>query len=222
MRLSFFTLVALLALGPSIAASPQDDVLREAIAGVVAERLGVTRAAVEVGVQQAPPMIPLIVRATPTSGARLGQAIRFTITPMSGPSFSVVAHVAAVVGHAVATRSIERDATLTPEDVEWREALLDGALLEPLPRLDEVLAAKTRRAIAAGGVLSRTALARDFAVRAGDEVTMTMRSGAIEVRGVVRAVSSGFVGDVIRILPPGSRQPARARVTAPAAVEMLR
>jgi flagella basal body P-ring formation protein FlgA len=211
MRLSFFTLAALLALGPSIAASPPDDALREAIAGVVAERLGVTRAAVEVEVLQAPQMMPAIVRATPTSGARLGQAIRFTITPVSGPSFSVVAHVTAVVGHAVARRAIERDETLTLEDVEWRE--------DPL---DEVLAAKTRRAIAAGGVLSRTALARDFAVRAGDDVTMTMRSGAIEVRGVVRAVSSGFVGDVIRILPPGSRQPARARVTAPAAVEMLR
>jgi flagella basal body P-ring formation protein FlgA len=222
MRLFFFTIVSLLAVGPSVAAGPQDEALRTALASAVAERLGVTAAVVAVDVQRAPAVVAGIVGAAPAPGARLGQPIRFVVTPASGPTFTAIARVTAVVGHAVAVRALQRDAALTPEDVEWREAAIDGALLQPLPSLDEVLAARTRRAIAPGEVLSRTALVRDFAVRAGDQVTMTMRRGVIEVRGVGRAVSSGFIGDVIRILPPGSRQPARARVTAPSAVEMLR
>jgi flagella basal body P-ring formation protein FlgA len=58
-------------------------------------------------------------------------------------------------------------------------------------------------------------------VRAGDTVSMTLRSGIIEAKGVGRAVSSGFIGDVIRVVRPGAREPYRARVIAPAAVEIL-
>lgn len=222
MRLFLLAIVALFGVGPAVAAQPQHQALRDVLAGAVAERLGVAPEAIDVVLQSAPAVDAAIVRATPPAGARLGQPMRFVVTPASGPTISVVARVNAVVGHAIATRALERDAVITAADIEWREAAIAGALLQPLPTLDEVVAARTRRAIAAGEVLSRTTLTRDFAVRAGDEVTMTMRTGSIEVRGVGRAVSSGFVGDVIRILPPGSRQPARARVTAPAAVEILR
>jgi flagella basal body P-ring formation protein FlgA len=39
---------------------------------------------------------------------------------------------------------------------------------------------------------------------------------------VARAVSSGGIGDVIRVTTPGSREIRQARITAPATVEMVR
>jgi len=44
----------------------------------------------------------------------------------------------------------------------------------------------------------------------------------MEVRGVARAVSSGSVGDVIRVTTPGSRDIRHARITAQATVEIVR
>ena len=111
---------------------------------------------------------------------------------------------------------------MTAEDVEWVDGPLDGQLLQPLPSLDQVLASLTRRAIAPGEVLTSIVLMEPIAVRAGEEVALTVRSGAMEVRGMVRAVSSGSVGDVIRITTPGSRDIRRARIVAPASVEIVR
>ena len=88
--------------------------------------------------------------------------------------------------------------------------------------LDDVLGSRTRRAIAAGEVLNGIVLARPLAVRAGDEVALTFRNGVMEVSGVARAVSSGSVGDVIRVTTPGSRDIRRARIIAPASVEIVR
>ena len=81
---------------------------------------------------------------------------------------------------------------------------------------------RTRRAIAAGEVLNGIVLARPLAVRAGDEVALTFRNGVMEVSGVARADSSGSVGDVIRVTTPGSRDIRRARIIAPASVEIVR
>jgi flagella basal body P-ring formation protein FlgA len=88
--------------------------------------------------------------------------------------------------------------------------------------MDEVLGARTRRNVAEGEVLTASVVARPPAVRAGDEIAIVVRSGAIEVRGVARAVSSGAIGDVIRVTTPGSREIRQARITAPATVEMVR
>jgi len=60
------------------------------------------------------------------------------------------------------------------------------------------------------------------AVRAGDPVTMVIRAGAMEVRGPGRAVSSGAIGDVIRVMRPAHREPLRGRIIEPAVVEILR
>jgi flagella basal body P-ring formation protein FlgA len=111
---------------------------------------------------------------------------------------------------------------LTAVDVEWQVSAIDGQLLEPLPALDEVLGARTRRAVVEGEILSASVVVRPPAVRAGDEVAILVRAGAIEVRGVARAVSSGDIGDVIRVTTPGSREIRQARITAPATVEMVR
>jgi flagella basal body P-ring formation protein FlgA len=194
---------------------------RAAMVAAVAERLG-RNSIVTIEIEQTPVAIPEQVLATPAPGARLGEPIRFTLSGTNGRRVSVVARVNATVEHVIAARPIARDVAIVREDVELRAAPLVGVLLEPLPGLEDVLAARTRRSFAAGEVFSRSGLTRPFAVRAGDTVSMTVRTGSIEAKGIGRAVSSGFVGDVIRVLRPGAREPYRARIVAPAAVELLR
>lgn len=219
------TLIVASSLIAPVTATAAEDPLRAAITAAIEERVGTVRSVeIEIvsGAASARPSNAAVFSATPAPGARFGNPVRFVVTPSSGPSFQVVARVTAVAAHAVAIRPIERGTVLTAADVEWKEGVLDGQLLQPLPSIDDVLGAQARRSIAQGEVLIGTALARPAAVRAGEEVTLTIRSGALEVRGAARAVSSGSVGDVIRVTTPGSREIRRARVTAPATVEMVR
>lgn len=197
------------------------DALRSAITAAVSKRLGAVRAvAVEI---VGGSVIPArAVSAQPAPGSRLGKSMRFLVQPATGRPFQVVAKVSVTAGHAVAARAIARGSALTPADVEWKEAAIDGQLLQPLPTLAEVLGSQARRAIAPGEVLTTMVLARPLAVRAGDEVALTFRNGAMEVSGVARAVSSGAVGEVIRVTTPGSRDIRRARIIAPASVEIVR
>lgn len=197
------------------------DSLRSAIKMAVVERIGDVRS-IEVELAGGSMVTGKIVSAQPATGARLGGSIRFLVKPATGRVYQVVARVRVIAGRAVATRAIPRGQQVTAEDVEWVDGSLDGQLLQPLPSLDQVLASQTRRAIAPGEVLTSIVLMEPIAVRAGEEVALTVRSGAMEVRGMVRAVSSGSVGDVIRITTPGSRDIRRARIVAPASVEIVR
>jgi flagella basal body P-ring formation protein FlgA len=197
------------------------DSLRAAIRTAVAERVGDVRS-IEVELAGGTMVPGEIVSARPAGGARLGGPIRFLVTPAKGRVYQVVARVRVIAGRAVATRAMARGQQVTAEDVAWVEGPLDGQLLQPVPSLDEVLASQTRRAIAPGEVLTHIVLAKPVAVRAGEEVALTVRSGAMEVKGVARAVSSGSVGDVIRVTTPGSREIRRARIVAPARVEIVR
>ena len=197
------------------------DPVRDAIAAAVAARVN-GQQGIDVEIVSGGARGPGPFTATPAPGARLGQPARFVLTPASGYPFTVVAEVSVITGHAVAARPLPRGESVTAGDVEWKESAIDGELLQPLPSLDEVLGARTRRAVAEGEILSAAVVARPPAVRAGDEVAILVRSGAIEVRGVARAVSSGAIGDVIRVTTPGNREIRQARITAPATVEMVR
>jgi flagella basal body P-ring formation protein FlgA len=219
MTMHAITILTLALLAPGGTAGT--DPVREAIAAAVAARVNAPRV-IEVEIVSGGARVPGPFTATPAPGARLGRPARFVLTPASGHPFTVVADVSVVTGHAVAARPLSRGETLTKGDVEWTQSAIDGQLFEPLPSLDEVLGARTRRAVAEGEILSDAVVARPPAVRAGDEIAIVVRSGTIEVRGVARAVSSGAIGDVIRVTTPGSREIRQARITTPATVEMVR
>lgn len=204
-----------------VGAATAEDPLRAAITAAVEERVGAVRS-VEIEIVSGATAAVGPVSAVPAPGARLGKPIRFLVTPASGQPFQVVARVRAVAPHAVAARQLDRDEELKTTDVEWREAPIDGHLLQALPALEDVIGARTRRSIAPGETLTSSVLGKPIAVRAGESVALTIRRGAMEVRGAARAVSSGSLGDVIRVTTPGSREIRRARITAPATVEMVR
>jgi flagella basal body P-ring formation protein FlgA len=207
------------------AASPADVTgeagVRAAIATSVSSSLG-GQARVSVEVLQPVTGINGAVTASPLPGARFGVPARFLVTLTDGRKVATVARVTADAGHVVASRNVPRDAEFAADDVAWIEGPLEGQLVEALPSLNDVIGNHARRAIARGEVLTSTVIQRPAAVRGGDSVTMVIRVGVMEVRGTGRAVSSGSIGDVIRVLRPGSREPLRGRIVEPALVEILK
>jgi flagella basal body P-ring formation protein FlgA len=89
-----------------------------------------------------------------------------------------------------------------------------------LPAPAEVIGLSARRAIAPGEPLTPLVLEVPPLVRAGEEVTVLARVGAVEIRSAAVAASSGHRGDTIRVTPRNGR-PVRARITGPAHVEVV-
>jgi flagella basal body P-ring formation protein FlgA len=129
--------------------------------------------------------------------------------------------VHAVAARAVVRRRIERNDVLSTANVEVSEGALDGVAIASSPPLVTVAEGRARRAIAPGEILTTALVRLPYAVRAGDQIKVVFRHGGIEARGAGTAVNSGAVGDIVRVLAPGRRQPLRARIVAPAVVEIL-
>ena len=221
-RRSLLSVVLLLAPVPASAADVvAPGAVRAAIAASVSARLG-NAARVDVDVLQTPADLAAVVTAAPLPGSRFGTPARFLVTLADGRRATVIARVTADAGHVVASRSVARDADVTADDVEWVEGSLDGQPLDTPTPMTEILGLRARRAIARGEVVTAALVRTPDAVRAGDPVTLVIRRGPIEARGAGRAVSSGVVGETIRVQRPGSREPLRARVTEPGVVEILK
>ena len=212
----------MLAVPASAVTAGLDDTgaIRSVIATSVSSRLG-EDARVTVEVLQAPGATGAIA-ASALPGTRFGLPARFLVTLADGRRVSAVARVTADVRHLIASRGLARDTELTTADVEWTDGSLDGQLFGTFPPEGQVLGARTRRAIARGEVITATVIKLPAAVRAGDAVTLVIRAGLMEVRGTGRAVSSGVIGDVIRVMRPAHREPLRGRIVEPGVVEILR
>ena len=222
MRLQVLIVVALALVPAGVLAA--DAVSREAsmkalIAASVTARAGI-HTAVDVDVVQWPTVMAGAESATVLAGARFGTPSRFLVTFADGRTSVVVARVNASAVRAIAARNIERDAPLTGQDVEWVDGPLAGQLVGGLPTATEIVGAHARRAIVRGEVINVSVLQPANAVRAGDPVTIVIRRGPIEVRGEGRAVNGGVIGDTVRVLRPGSRQPLQGRLVEPAVVEI--
>ena len=201
------------------AVAATDGVIAALIAASVSARIG-AEATVTVDVLQLPLVAGDPVSASLVPGARFGMPARFLIKLADGRQAAVVARVDAAVAHAVAVRNLDRDAIFDATDIDWVEGSLKGQLVAPLPAAKAIVGGRARRAIVQGEIVSLALVRPAEAVRAGDAVTIVIRSGPIEVRGPGRAVNGGTVGDPIRVLRPGSRQPLSGRIVAPAVVEI--
>lgn len=218
MTRAFALVVAACLAAPTLQAQ-EGSAVRAAIAAAVTARMGEV-SVIEVVIEQGNATADA-ASAEPLLGARLGRSSGFTIVGRDGRSSRVMATVRATAAHAVARRAISRGTTLTDAEIDWRDAALDGAALQRLPSRHEVFSARNKRALAAGELLTSALLQRDPDIKAGDEITITLRTGAIEAVGPGRAASSGSIGDVIRVTRPGSRTTQRARVVSATAVEMI-
>ena len=101
----------------------------------------------------------------------------------------------------VLARPVSAGEQLTPELFQNRRVAVDGpgagrALVGPL-----VLGAVAARDLCAGAPVTSLDVHRPIAVRAGDMVSLEVRSGAVSARVAAVARHSGAIGDRVRVAP---------------------
>ena len=153
--------------------------------------------------------------------ARLGQPTRFVLTTDGVRRGAAVATLQVQTRYARASRAIARDEAITQDAFEVVNGVLPAIALRRVPAPDEVVGLKARRAIARGEALTSAVLLVPPAVRSGDEVTVKVAIGQVEVTGVAVASGSGQPGDIIRVMQPRSRRLVKARILGPGAVEVI-
>jgi|SRR5687768_9442216 flagella basal body P-ring formation protein FlgA len=231
MRAAILLVSASLALPVAVVRASSLDAVREAIAVSVAQRFGAA-SGVRVVVEElrsdvTPPKAgkvdaaPERMVAVPDPGARTGRPAQFTLRAGNKRLGVAVASVTVSAPHVRTIAPVDRDQAVTADAVQEQDGEVPGVRFEPLPRLDDVVGAYARRALAAGEVLSQAVVAVPDAVQAGDEVQVVARVGALEAWGVGRASGSGRVGDVVRITRGSARGLQRALVLSPGVVQVL-
>ena len=162
------------------------------------------------------------ISAIPDATGRVGQGVRFTLWDGDKRVGSAVARVMVNGSAIVAARALSRGDAVTAADVRRIAQDLPDMPLRRLPQMDEVVGGRLRRDVAAGELLTPALVQIPPAVRTGDDVTVTVKVGTVEVAGVGRASGTGMVGDVIRVTPRGTRTVHRARIVAAGAVEIVK
>jgi flagella basal body P-ring formation protein FlgA len=191
----------------------------EAIARAVAQRVG-GGAAVEVTSIETAVKPQRGLHATPEPGGKTGAPMRFVLMVGRARRGVALATVKVVVSYARATRAIGRNETVGAGDFEVVTAPLEETGMKRLPDIADVAGLVARRDIAAGEPLTQAVLDVPLAVRAGDDVTVTVVAGTVQVTTTARASSSGHTGETIRVVPEGGKA-LRARITRPGAVEVV-
>jgi flagella basal body P-ring formation protein FlgA len=153
--------------------------------------------------------------------ARLGQPTRIMLTSDGVRRGAAVATMQVTARYARASRAIARDEAITQDTFEVVNGELPAIALRRVPTPGEVVGLKARRAITRGEALTSAVLMLPPAVRSGEQVTVKVAIGRVEVSGVAVASGSGQAGDIIRIMQPRSRRLVKARIIGPGAVEVI-
>lgn len=120
----------------------------------------------------------------------------------------------------IASRPLKRDNLLTEMDVLLAErdvGLLNQGYLTTLP---QAIGKKLTRPLQPDQVLAPAHVQMADAVRKGDQVVISARSGGISVRMPGEALSDGTVGKQISVRNQRSNRVVKARVVGPGQVEV--
>lgn len=120
----------------------------------------------------------------------------------------------------VASRPLKRQTALLQEDIHLAErdvGLINGGYLT---HLDQAKGHQTTRPLLADQPLSPSAIELSDDVKIGDQVVISAGTAAMQVRMPGEALSSGAVGQQIRVRNLRSMRVIRARVTGPAQVQV--
>jgi flagella basal body P-ring formation protein FlgA len=213
--------------GPALAQSPEAEVETAVAVAADAVRLAfggdaevtLTRPVLHLADGSGP-----IVRAVPEPSSRTAGLVRFVLYAAAGPRARRVGRLTAdvrvsaphvrVVGDTPARTTLVADAMSVVRDDIGRQAF------GPLPTIDVVAGAETRKPLADGDVVTRAALVARPLVATGEEVVTIARVGALEVRGRAIASQAGDLGDTVVVVNPDSRKRLHARVVGSAVVEV--
>jgi len=164
-----------------------------------------------------------LVVAVPEPASRTGGPVRFVLygdldhTQRIG---RLTTRVDVRVAHVRARARIGARVRPQPAELETVRDDIGRQPLAPLPALDLVTTATTRKSLWPGEVITQVALVLPALVTSGQEVVTVARVGGLEVRGRAIAAQSGQFGDSVIVVNPDSRRRLRARVTGEALVEV--
>lgn len=141
--------------------------------------------------------------------------------PGSAPwTLFVPAQVHLLLPVVVSTRPLDRETIIGADDITLIEQdigpLSRGYLTSP----ELVIGRKMTRALRAGQPLTPALLQVAESIKRGDQVVISARSGAINVRMPGEALSGGTLGQQISVRNLGSQRVIKARVMGPGQVEV--
>ena len=199
-----------------------------AIVDAVRARMGADAEVLVTALGPVTPAVGGFTDAVLEPGAMLGGPLRLALrAPVLRGGVTALAAVAHVsvrievsVDHWHSARAVPRGSRLGAGDLARARHRLTRGALRPFPAEDEVVESRAVQDLAADACLTTRLVAPTPAVAAGADVVAVVREGDIEVRANLVAVDSGRIGDLVRVIHPGSRKTFRARVTARAEVEI--
>lgn len=166
----------------------------------------------------------VVVTAVPEPSSRTGGPVRFVLYGDPDQTRRVgrlTARVDVRTAHVRARGKIAARAVPAAEAVETVVDDIGRQPLAPLPTLDAITAATTRKALLPGEVVTQAALVPQPLVASGQDVMTVARVGALEVRGRAVAAQSGQLGDTVIVVNPDTRRRLRGRIVGDALVEVL-
>jgi flagella basal body P-ring formation protein FlgA len=169
---------------------------------------------------------PVVLRATPDAGARLGGPVRFLLSDATPgrPARrigSADATVRVAGPHVRTRRAVARGAVIEAADVAEVSDDVGRVAFESLPVLRDVIGAAARRDLKAGALVQRHTIAPAPLVRSGDEVTTIVRVGSLEARGRAVSTETATRGEIVRVVTT-QRRNLRGRVVGAGEVEIER
>jgi flagella basal body P-ring formation protein FlgA len=164
--------------------------------------------------------------ALPDPSARVGEVVRFALAEqLRGGRTRRIGEISARITArsriVKAARALAPGTVIDEAAVIEADADLDGVLLRPLPAAGAVIGARVRRPIAEGAIVAAQDVIPAPLVSAGRPVTVRVSLGSVIVTGQMIAAESGSLGEIVRVVNAETRRTERARVIAPAEVEMV-
>lgn len=120
----------------------------------------------------------------------------------------------------VVTRPLKREAVVGPADVALIEQDVGPLSRGYLTSAEQAIGKKLTRPLQTDQILTPSSLQLAESIHRGDQVVISARSGAINVRMPGEALSDGVLGQQISVRNQRSQRVIRARVVGPGQVEV--
>ncbi len=133
-------------------------------------------------------------------------------------SFSGV--VEKIVNIPVLNSKLRSGDIISKNDITWIEVAEASLSSDTVTSIDEIIGLTPRRYIYADGLIKKSEVQAPIIVKKGEQVTMSLASGKLNVTAKGRALDNGAKGDTIRILNKSSNRIIEAKVVNPQEVEV--
>lgn len=120
----------------------------------------------------------------------------------------------------VATRTLQKNEVLTPDDIKLAEHDLSSLAYGYFEDISAGVGLKIKKRALAGDVLTPSMLKKPMIIKRGQKISIVAESGSMEVRMMGEALNNGAVGDRIKVMNVKSRQKLDAIVLSSAEVKV--